>query len=170
LQPDFEKLFVPSQGRTLIVGSRIYGNKEDRRKRYADAVGVDMQPGDGVDIVHDLEDVTSRLGHFAHVECMSMLEHCRRPWIVCENLELMMEPGGTIFITAPFVWRVHGYPDDYWRFTTSGIKSLFNTIEWKHEAYVHRDLCAGQDVPCVKAGNDWPFFARTEVMLFGRKP
>jgi hypothetical protein len=82
----------------------------------------------------------------------------------------MMEPEGTIFIAGPFGWRVHGYPDDYWRFTTSGVKSLFDRIQWLHESYCHRDLCAGQDVPHVKAGNDWPHLARTEVYMFGRNP
>lgn len=168
-QEAFERLFVPKQGRTLIVGSRVYGNKEDRRKRYADAIGVDMQEGEGVDVVADLE-TAPVLAPFAHIECLSVLEHVRRPWLMAANLERMLEPGGTIFIAAPFVWRVHAYPDDYWRFTTSGIKSLFTKIEWQHEAYGHRDLCADRDVPCVKAGNDWPYFARTEVFLFGRHP
>lgn len=169
MMAEFEKRFVPNQGRTLIVGSRIYGNKEDRRKRYADAVGVDMQPGDGVDVVADLE-VAPLAGEFAHIECLSVLEHSRRPWLMAANMERMLGMNGTIFIAAPFVWRVHGYPDDYWRFTVSGVKSLFDKIIWKHDAYGHRDLCAGQDVPSVKAGNDWPFFARTEVFLFGYKP
>ena len=165
---DFERQITPKQGRTLIAGSRVYGDKEDRRKRYANAVGVDMSEGPGVDVVADLE-ADFLQGSFAHIECMSVLEHCRRPWLMAANLERMLEPGGTIFITVPFVWRVHGYPDDYWRFTVSGVKSLFNEIEWTHEAYSHRVLCKAEEVPAVKAGEDWPYFARTEVAVFGRK-
>lgn len=160
----FERLVRPKFGRTLIVGSRIYNAKEDRRKRYSDVVGVDLSDGDGVDIVADLE--TQTVGTFAHIECMSVLEHCRRPWLMAANLERMLEPAGTIFITVPFIWRVHGYPDDYWRFTVSGIKALFTVIEWAQEAYSHRILCGADDVPAVKS-DDWPHFARTEVCMFG---
>lgn len=164
---EFEKLIQPKAGRTLIVGSRIYNGKEDRRKRYPDAIGVDMSPGEGVDVVADLE---RPLGErFAHIECMSVLEHCKRPWLMTASLEKMLEPGGTIFVTVPFIWRRHGYPDDYFRFTVAGVKCLFERIKWTHDTYSHRHLCTADDVPCVKAGEDWPYYARTEVAVFGNK-
>ncbi len=166
----FEALFTPKPGRTLIVGSRVYNGKEDRRKRYPRAVGVDMQAGEGVDFVVDMEEMPLKrpfLDDFAHIECMSVLEHCRRPWRLCENLDLVLAAGGTLFVTVPFVWRVHGYPDDYWRFTISGVKALFSQITWEHEAYSHRDL--SPDIPAIKSPDDWPYFARTEVCMFGRK-
>jgi SAM-dependent methyltransferase len=170
--PEFEAQIKPKAGRTLIVGSRVYGAKEDRRKRYPQAVGVDMQMGDGVDLLVNLEpdfsaSTAKALGKFAHIECMSVLEHCRRPWLMAANLERVLEPGGTILVAAPFVWRVHSYPDDYFRFTVNGVKALFNNIEWTHEAYSHRTLCKADDVPAVRAGEDWPYFARTEVFVFG---
>ncbi len=164
--PEFEALITPKRGRTLIVGSRVYNDKEDRRLRYADALGVDLSPGDGVDLVADLE--TEAVGTFAHIECMSVLEHCRRPWLMAWNLEQMLVPRGTILVTVPFIWRVHGYPDDYWRFTLSGIKLLFTGIDWTHCAYHHRKLCEAQDIPAVK-DNDWPHFARTEACAFGMR-
>ncbi len=165
----FEALCSPKPGRTLIVGSHIRGAKEDRRKRYTDCVGVDMEPGPGVDVVLDLE--TGRVDGelFAHIECMSVLEHCKRPWLMANNLEMMLQRGGTMFITVPFVWRVHNYPDDYWRMSVSGIKALFHYMTWEQESYSHRTLCKAEDIPAVKAGEDWPYFARTEACVFGRR-
>ena len=157
----------PQPGKTLIVGSRIYVEREDRRKRYQDAVGVDMLAGPGVDVVLNLEEpLPADFGPFAHIECMSVLEHSRRPWLLAANLERLLVPGGTIFITVPFVWRVHGYPDDYWRFTASGVRALFPRVTWLAETYAHSDMTDGQHVPCVKL-KDWPYFARTEVCMFG---
>ena len=164
----FEKLISPKPGRTLIVGSRVYGNKEDRRKRYPDAIGVDMQAGEGVDFVADLESDSIACG-YAHIECMSVLEHCKRPWLMASNMQAILESGGTIFVTVPFIWRVHGYPDDYWRFTISGVKALFTEIEWQHEAYSGRGLTDEKGIPSVRSADDWPCFARTEVCLFGHK-
>jgi SAM-dependent methyltransferase len=103
---NFERLYVkPVDGKTLIVGSRVYRDKEDRRKRYADVVGMDMQEGEGVDIVQDLEESlhVGQLRSFAHVECMSVLEHSRRPWLLAANIERMLRPGGSIYVTVPFV-------------------------------------------------------------------
>jgi SAM-dependent methyltransferase len=167
----FEKLITPKPGRTLIVGSRVYGDKEDRRKRYPDAVGVDMQAGEGVDIVADMEDerVKFELRKFDHIECMSMLEHCRRPWEVAENIEALLKQRGTLFVTVPFIWRVHGYPDDYWRMTISGVKSLFQSIQWKYEAYSGRGLTDEDGITSARSTDDWPCFARTEVCMFGHK-
>ena len=161
----FERKFVrPKLGPTLIVGAHVYGGKPDRRNLHADCTGVDMIAGPGVDVVADLELET--VGMFAHIECMSVLEHCRRPWLMAANLEKMLDPCGTIYVTAPFVWRVHGYPDDYWRFTINGIKSLFTRIDWKAESYAARELHTGDFLPCVKV-DDLPHFGRSEVCLFG---
>ncbi len=61
----FEKACVaPVKGRTLVVGSKLYPTKMvDRRKRYEDAVGVDMAEGDGVDLVLNLDYKNSRRQH-----------------------------------------------------------------------------------------------------------
>jgi hypothetical protein len=162
---EFEARFVrPRQGRTLIVGSKVYRTRTDRRPLFPDAVGVDMQAGDGVDVVHDLEEPCD-LGTFAHVECRSVLEHAARPWLLAANLERMMTSGSTLFLTVPFVWRVHGYPDDYWRFTIGGVKRLFRNIVWQTLIYSSNE--SATQVP-VKKGSTI-MIERTEVYGFGAR-
>lgn len=164
----FERVYVrPEPGPTLVVGSKIYGHKPDRRKLYEQAVGIDMQAGEGVDVVADLEEPMSDLvGYFRHVECMSVLEHARRPWLLAANVQRMLSTGGSIFVTAPFVFRQHGYPDDYWRFTLSGLKSLFDQIDWKVALYAH--VRPSKKLKTfVKNGNR--YFCRTESCAFGHK-
>lgn len=160
---------VPQPGRTLIVGSKLFGDREDRRKRYPDALGVDMQDGDGVDIVANLEDaLPDDLGRFDHVECMSVLEHSRRPWLLAANLQKLMRKGATIYLTVPFVWRVHDYPSDYWRFTQDGIRALFPGITWHRMANASDVLKLNDMVPAVQVGDgEHPYLARTEVLAFG---
>lgn len=166
---EFERRFVrPKEGRTLIVGSRVYGDKEDRRFWYRSVVGVDMLPGPGVDVVADLEEV-SDLGMFDHVECMSVLEHSKRPWLLAANIEKMMNPGATLFCTAPFVHRVHAYPNDFWRFTPEALRLLFPSITW--ESLViggERIYDENEKVTAIKE-QGYPFIARSETMGFGRK-
>lgn len=163
---EFESRFVrPRKGLTLVVGSKLFGTREDRRRRYPKAIGIDMQAGAGVDHVANLEE-TSRFGPFAHVDCLSVLEHARRPWLLAANLERMMKPGATIYVTAPFIWRVHNYPADYWRFTLDGIRALFPGIEWAEMGYAGARL-RRKRVDTQKG--EHPFLARTEVCAFGHK-
>ena len=37
---------------------------------------------------------------------------------------------GKLFWTTPWIWRIHGYPDDYWRYTPSAVKQIFSFINW----------------------------------------
>lgn len=169
---DFERLYVrPRQGRTLIVGSQIYAGKEDRRKRYQDALGVDMLDGPGVDLVGDLEEPVppSMVGAFSHIECMSVLEHSRRPWLLAGNLQAVLESEGTIFVAVPFCWRVHNYPADYWRFTYQGIEALFPGVQWRAAAYAHEALTWVDTKVPVKKIEGFPYYPRTELLAFGVK-
>jgi hypothetical protein len=174
---DFQDLYVkPKPGRTLIVGSKIYRDKEDRRKRYPDAVGVDMLPGDGVDIVCNLEDaqdvrdkIDNRVNKFDHIECMSTLEHSRKPWLLAYNIELLMAKDATIFVSVPFCWRIHAYPDDYWRLTPHGVRSIFPNIEWQHLMLASDQLRADTHRIRSTKLDDHPYMARTETVGFGTR-
>ena len=124
-----------------MVGSKCYGNKKDRRQCYDDAVGLDMEEGHGVDIVHDFEKPLSvDDGVFDHIDCCSVLEHVQRPWKMAENIESVMKPGSTILLQVPYVWRVHNYPGDYWRFTIQSFDILFPNIKWLQRGYLMGDI------------------------------
>jgi SAM-dependent methyltransferase len=172
---DFERDYVrPSEGRTLIVGSKVYGGRPDRRSLFPDAIGVDMLPGDGVDFVANLEsqDVSARLGMFDHIECTSVLEHSRKPWKLSANLERMLKPEGSLYLSVPFVWRVHAYPNDYFRFTAEGVRVLFPRVGWLSLLYGFRDRLYPKPVSRLYAGNDEDglhVFDRAEVFGFGRR-
>lgn len=166
----FERECVrPKAGRTLIVGSHLYREKEDRRLRYPDALGIDMLDGPGVDRVLDLEEpLPDDLGKFDHVECMSVLEHSKRPWLLAANLERMMNPGATIYVTVPFVFRIHGYPDDYWRLTPGAVALIFPGVVWSARRLVNWQVEEeGRIKLRVIKMDETPWFPRTETMCFG---
>lgn len=102
-------------------------------------VGVDMEDGPGVDVVLDLTEdfdrIDAKLGgrRFAAIFCLSVLEHCEQPFKMAENLTRLLKPKGRICIGAPFSWKVHAYPNDYWRFTPEGIKKLFPKVRFDIE-------------------------------------
>jgi len=126
------------QGPILEVGSKDYGSTPDFRSLFPHStyVGVDMSEGKGVDVVLDMTDdfaaVDASLGgmRFKTVICFSVLEHCKNPFQMCENITRLLEDRGAVFISVPFAWQIHGYPSDYWRFTPDGVKILFPTFRF----------------------------------------
>jgi SAM-dependent methyltransferase len=165
---DFERRFVqPAAGRTLIVGSLICSEKPDRRRLYPDVLGVDMRPGPGVDRVLNLEDeLPPDIGTFRHVECCSVLEHSRRPWLLAANVERLLEPGGTLYFSVPFIWRYHDYPGDLWRFTHEGVIELFPQISWERLMYASNKLRPDHYSKAVELEGH-PYMPRSEVVGFG---
>ncbi len=164
---DFERLYVePKEGKTLIVGSYITADKEDRRALYKDAVGVDMRDGPGVDIVANLEH-PQKIGRFEHVECLSVLEHAKRPWLLAANVESQMRKGATIYVTVPFNWRMHAHPDDYFRMSASAVRSIFERIDWKVLLYAtYGGLISKPKIPWHEFDGH-RFYARSVTCGFG---
>lgn len=168
---EFERLYVrPKAGRTLIVGSYVTKGKVDRRALYPNVVGIDMREGPGVDRVVDAADpAVLDIGRFDHIECTSVLEHARRPWEVAQNLERLLVLGGTLYLSVPFMWRVHDYPSDYWRFTVNGVGELFPGIAWSQLLYGSDRLSPECNDMGERDKRGYRTFLRTEVLGFGRR-
>ncbi len=125
-------------GPILEIGSKDYGSAPDLRLLFpgCDYIGLDMNPGKGVDVVVDLtwpfEAVDHALGgrRFRTVFCFSVLEHCQDPFRMAENITGLVESGGALFVSVPFAWELHDFPSDYWRFTPDGVKVLFSGFDF----------------------------------------
>lgn len=138
------------EGSVLEVGAKDYGSTMPFRRQIEHSgtyVGVDMEAGPGVDVVGDLSASLCGLepGQFSLVICCSVLEHVQRPWLMAENLTRLLRPGGTMFIAVPWVWRYHGYPEDYYRFSHRGVMVLFPEIEWRNPFFA--TYLQGQGIP-----------------------
>ena len=54
---------------------------------------------------------------FDAVVCSEMLEHVFEPSLILQEIYRVLKPGGSLLATVPFLFRVHGDPYDYNRFT-----------------------------------------------------
>jgi hypothetical protein len=63
------------------------------------------------------------------------MEHVKKPWLFADNLSALTRPGGRLYISVPWVWRYHPYPDDYFRFSWKGVMELFPSFEWSGIEY-----------------------------------
>ena len=83
----------------LEIGSKNYGNTPNLRGNYTnfEYVGIDLENGDGVDIVLDLTDdfniIEKKLGNmkFNTIICFSVLEHCKNPFRMCQNISQLLK-------------------------------------------------------------------------------
>lgn len=133
-----QKLFLeradPTASSVLEVGSKDYGNTQDFRSMFdCQYTGLDLESGKGVDIVHDLTEGIGPLEaeSFDLIICCSILEHVKAPWEAAKTLTDLLKPGGSIYVSVPWIQRYHKYPDDYWRFTLPGIRLLFPQLTFE---------------------------------------
>lgn len=125
-------------GSLLEIGSKFYGEKTDINYRTifdnCDYVGIDFQQGLNVDkvidITWDIEQIYQvlEIKEFDCIICNSVLEHVIDIEKAASNIENLMKKEATLFVSVPFVWEEHGYPNDYWRFTKNGLQKLFPAI------------------------------------------
>lgn len=78
----------------------------------------------GIDLMKPIERNKYNLGI-----CMDLLEHVANPFIVAENISNSLTAGALLFVSVPWVWEVHEFPIDNWRFTTNGLATLFPKME-----------------------------------------
>lgn len=134
-----KKVCPPGATKVLEIGSKEYGSTINFRGSYAlgEYVGTDLAEGAGVDVVCDLTTNNNPLpkNYYDLVICCSVLEHVKKPWLMAEEITKLIVPGGKLFISVPWVWRYHAYPDDYFRFSFQGIESMFDQFSWDNYAY-----------------------------------
>ncbi len=82
----------------------------------------------GTDIQCDGAQLPIRNDVFDSVICSEMLEHVPEPFLVLQEICRVLKPGGCLLATVPFLFRVHGDPYDYNRFTDYYWQSLLQKI------------------------------------------
>jgi 2-polyprenyl-3-methyl-5-hydroxy-6-metoxy-1,4-benzoquinol methylase/glycosyltransferase involved in cell wall biosynthesis len=107
-------------------------------------VGVDLEPGPGVDIVTDASLLSRviRPHSFDIVVSVSVFEHLRQPWKVVLEINKILRTGGLVFIHSHQTFPLHDYPGDFFRFSEEAFKELFS----KNLGF--EVLTTGSQVPC----------------------
>jgi SAM-dependent methyltransferase len=91
--------------------------------------GTDMRPGPGVDRVEDLCHLTFADGSVGTALSFDTLEHCADPPQACRELTRVTADGGLCVISSVMLFGIHAYPNDYFRFTPEGFRSLLSGFD-----------------------------------------
>ena len=56
--------------------------------------------------------------------CIETFEHVFEVRRAFDEVFRILKPGGLFVITSPLNFRIHGYPDDYWRMTPNCLRRM----------------------------------------------
>lgn len=144
--------------RILELGARNISGSPNRRDHFPKAgeyVGVDILPGEYVDVVADVHELSEKLGtnRFDAVFCISLFEHVGMPWKVVLEINKVMRVGGLLFIATHPTWPAHELPWDFWRYSKHAFAMLLNV----KTGFTIRNCVEGLPCSILPQGNDPAF-------------
>jgi SAM-dependent methyltransferase len=78
------------------------------------------------DVLYDGKRLPFDGGTFDTVLSTDVLEHTPDPAALVAEMARVLAPGGILILTAPFAFRLHEEPHDYFRYTPHGLAALLN--------------------------------------------
>ena len=104
-----------------------------------DYVGCDMRAGPGVDKVLNLHDIDLPDNSVGTVFLMDTLEHVEYPHRAVTEVHRILKPGGLIVMSSVLDFFIHETPNDFWRFTPDGFRSLLKPFAQSHVGWFGPD-------------------------------
>lgn len=124
-----------SDGKIVDLGAMNVNGSYRELFPGGDYVGVDLEPGPGVDVVlSDVYHLPFDDGSVDLVLSGQMLEHCGQFWRVFSEIHRVLKPEGRAYLIAPSSGPVHRYPVDCYRFYPDSYAAL---AEWSGLRLVH---------------------------------
>ncbi len=120
---EYTKHYV--SGKTLDFGAGTAKYQYLIRPHTGEYKTFDMVAGKNIDIVGDVLNPPFESGEFDTVISTQVLEHVEKPWVMVNQIGRILKTGGICIITAPFIVPFHADPYDFFRYTETGLTSLF---------------------------------------------
>ena len=119
-----------------VIGRHVGGLVLDcgaglRHTDYAHVVNYEIVPYDSTDVLGVAEQLPFADGTFDAVLSLNVLEHVKDPFQAAREIMRVLKPGGEVFVVAPFLQPLHGYPHHYYNMTAQGLMNLFEPLEGK---------------------------------------
>ena len=96
----------------------------ERACRPALMVSSDIEPTDATQLVCDAQQLPFRDGAFDVVVGFELLEHLPDTDRCLREVRRVLEPGGHVAMSLPFVFGIHDH-QDFYRFTVQGLRKVF---------------------------------------------
>jgi len=117
-----------SVGQVLDIGAQYCPYYPLFRDKCVSYTSMDLVDTPIVDIVGNAEEMPIEDSSYDLVLCTQVLEHCTNPQRIVDECHRVLKTGGTLIVTVPAVYPVHGYPADNWRFMPDGLRHLLRAF------------------------------------------
>ena len=115
----------------------------------------------------DLQKKISLEKKYDYVIIFNVLEHLLDPDLALRNLSIICKKNGKIIGSTPFIFRVHGAPKDYTRFTKDHLIELLKSNNFKDIKII--ELGTGPFMACISLLRSYlkylPIFFQLLVLL-----
>ena len=114
-------------GVTLDAGSsgiNRYGNLFPKITKY---LTLDIKSECKPDIIASIDNIPLENDSIDSIICTQVIGDVVDPSKVIKEFYRVVRPGGVVLLSESFMNEIHGEPFDYWRFTSYGLKNLFES-------------------------------------------
>ena len=123
--------YVSGPARLLDIAPQIHEGARPFFPAFVEIETLDIDPDAGATHTGDLCKNNAGIpdGAYDFIVCTEVLEHTLQPFAAVEEMRRLLKPGGLLFVSVPFNFRIHGPLPDCWRFTEHGLRALFGAWE-----------------------------------------
>jgi methyltransferase family protein len=93
-------------------------------------VGCDMRPGRGVDRIEDIHHLSFGSDEVGTFILADTLEHVSDPLRAMREIHRCLRADGVAISSSAMCFPIHGYPNDYWRFTPEAFRLLVSDFPY----------------------------------------
>jgi SAM-dependent methyltransferase len=125
------EVYAKSPGILLDIAPQDHEGARPFFPSYIAVKTLDINPASGCDFIADICERNAQIpgGSFDFIVCTEVLEHTLNPFDAVREIRRLLKPGGLLFGTTPFNFRIHGPLPDCWRFTEHGLRTLLKSLE-----------------------------------------
>jgi len=134
------------KGKILVIGAGYWPTIDQFSKDTSVTFSDINTSYPQVSIYADAHDLPFKDKTFSGLLALEVFEHLCNPNIASEEIYRVLTNDGIAIISIPFMFRIHGNPHDFQRFTEDGIQFLFKkfrnvkVIEYGARIHVISDL------------------------------
>jgi 2-polyprenyl-3-methyl-5-hydroxy-6-metoxy-1,4-benzoquinol methylase len=113
----------------LDIAPEIHKGAKEHFKN-AKIITLDINSNNNPNIVGDICSYNHSIEDnlFDVIFCTEVLEHTENPFEAIKEIKRILKPGGFLYLTTPFNFRIHNPLPDNWRFTIHGLKQLLKSM------------------------------------------
>lgn len=114
------------KGLLLEVGPQNYSDVLSHCPKGVTRHTFDIDKNSGCTIIGDIciRNKQIKDGAYDYVVFTEVMEHLRKPFKAIDEIARILKPGGYLFLSVPFNFRIHGPLPDCFRFTEYGLQSM----------------------------------------------